>query len=401
MCDASILPRSFQAFAVIVLLLSPACAFGQNASPDFRFGPSGKTTVTLSEESLIDVMINGKGPFHLIFDTGASVNILNPEVIAQLNLPASNLDEQLRGTSGGQFESKSFHADELRIGDLTLTNQNFFSVPIPLPKSYGIVGAIGYELFSRVVATADYEHHKLTLSDPATFSNSGSGQKLDLQPDPLQLIVQARLGKAAGNFILDTGALGQSGISFHSWFVRKHHLERKFVRHYHGVFSEGADGKAPASTIERIGPVCLGYACIPGLVGELTSANGDSPYAGRIGLDVVHRFTTTIDWQRHALYIERSSRWNQPLVYDQTGLLTDFADSGTDLVVSKVFSHSPASRAHVKAGDRILLIDNHPAAPSMVSDDPAFLQPAGTRVKLTVQRGGATLQIALILKDIL
>jgi hypothetical protein len=393
--------RSLPTFAIVVLLLSPMRFLGQNAARDFRFGPTGQTTVALSEQSIIEVTINGTGPYKVFFDTGAGVNILNPEVIAQLNLPPSNTVGQLKGISGGQVESKSFHAEELRIGDLTLSNQDFFNVPIPLPKSFGIVGAIGYELFSRVVAKADYEHHRLTLFDPATFSYSGLGEKLDLESDPLQLIVQAHLGKVAGNFILDTGALGQTGISFHSWFVRKHHLERKFVRHYHGVFSEGADGKAPASTIERIRPVCFGPACIARLVGELSGANEHSPYAGSIGQEILRRFTTTVDWQRHALYVEKTSRWNEPLVYDQTGLLTDFADSGTPLVVNKVLSHSPASRAHLKAGDHIMLIDGHPPAQGLLGDDPAFLQPAGTHVALTVQRGSNTLQITLILKDIL
>jgi hypothetical protein len=393
--------QSFQTFAILVVLLSPTRILGQSAPRDFHFGPSGQTTVALSEQSIIEIMINGMGPYRVFFDTGASVNILNPEVIARLNLPSSNIEAQLTGTSGGQVESKCFHAGELRIGDLVLSNQDFFNVPMPLPKSYGIVGAIGYQLFSRVVATADYEHNQLTLFDPASFSYAGSGQKLDLQPDPHQLIAQASLGRATGNFILDTGALGPVGISFHSWFVRKHHLKHIFVRHYHEVFSQGADGKAPPSTIERIRPVCLGQACIPRLVGELSGANKDSPYAGRIGIEILRRFTTTIDWQRHALYVEKSSQWDQPLVYDQTGLVTDFADRGTSLVVNEVLSHSPASRAHLKVGDRILLIDNHPPAPDLLCDDPAFLQPDGTRVTLTVQRGSATLQTTLILKDIL
>jgi len=395
------LSRSFHTFSIFLLLLSATHVLGQEAPRDFRFGPSGQTTVALSEQSIIKVMINGQGHFQFVFDTGAAVNILNPEVIAQLNLPGSNVVGELTGISGGQVENKPFHADELRIGDLILGNQDFFNVPMPLPKSYGIVGAIGYELFSRVVAKADYEHHQLTLFDPALFSYSGSGQKLDLQPDPHQLIAQAGIGKAVGNFILDTGVLGQVGISFHSWFVRKHHLQRKFVRQYHGVFFEGADGEAPASTIERIRPVCFGPACIPGQVGELSSANEDSPYAGRIGVEILRRFITTLDWQHHVLYVEKSSQGNQPLVYDQTGLLTDFTESGTTLVVKTVFSHSPASRAHLKAGDRILLIDNHPPAPGLLGDDPAFLQLAGTRVMLTVQRGSASLQIPLILKDIL
>ena len=71
-------------------------------------------------------------------------------------------------------------------------------------------------------------------------------------------------------------------------------------------------------------------------------------------------------------------------------------------MVSKVFPHSPASKAHLRVGDRILLVGKHPPAPDLACDDPEFLnQPAGTRVILTVQRGNATWQVPLVLKDIL
>lgn len=399
--------RSFQFISVLALLFATLCvagqmhAAGQNAQRDFHFGFDGPTTVALSEQSVIEVFINGQGPFKLFYDTGAGVNILNPEAISQLNLPPSNFVGSVHGLNGGPIDTKPFHATELRIGDLTLSDQDFYNVPMPLPKGYGIVGAIGYELFSRLIVKADYEHHQLTFSDPAQFSYSGPGQKLDLQPDPKLPIVKARIDKATGNFALDTGALGQVGISFYRWFVTQQRLQNPLVRHYRGVFMEGADGKAPPSTIERMHPVCLGPTCISHLVGELSSGNAENAYAGRIGIEILRRFTSTLDWQHRALYIEKSSQWDQPPVYDLTGLSTAFSETGTALLVIAVFRHSPASRAHLKVGDHILLIDNHPPAPGSLGNDPAFLQPVGTRVILGVQRGNTSLQIPIVLKDIL
>jgi hypothetical protein len=393
--------RSSRTLFVYLGLFALSHAFCQDAPRDFHFGPSGQATVALTEQSIIEVTLNGKGPFKLFFDTGAGVNILNPEVIAQLNLPPSERVEQLHGISGGKIDTKAFHVDEVRIGDLALSGQDFFSVPIPLPKAYSIVGAIGYELFSRLLIKADYEHHQLTFFDPARFPSTGSGQKLDLLPDPQQLVVQGRVGKATGNFVLDTGALGDVGISINGWFSHQSGLLHRFIRNYHGVFSFGADGKAPPATVERIRSVCLGQACIPGVIGEFSDSTEASPYAGRIGVDLLHRLTTTIDWQHHAIYVEKSSQGDERTLYNPTGLNTDSADTGTDLVVTQVYPRSPASKAHLKVGDRILLVDGHPPAPDLASDDPAFLKPAGTRVILTVQRGNSTWQVPLVLKDIL
>jgi len=167
------------------------------------------------------------------------------------------------------------------------------------------------------------------------------------------------------------------------------------------VFSGGADGNAPPATMERIRSVCLGQACIPGVIGEFSDSTEASPYAGRIGIAFLQKLTTTIDWQHHALYIEKSSRGDERVFYDQTGLQTSLADTGTDLVVTQVYPRSPASKAHLKVGDRILLVDNHPPAPDLVCDDPAFLKPGGTRVILSVKRGDSTWQVPLVLKDIL
>jgi hypothetical protein len=386
---------------VLLFLLVPVQGLCQNAARDFDLGPSGQSSVALSDQSVFEVTINGKGPFRFFFDTGANVNILDPEVIAQLNLPAGNIGGQITGLSGGPVDAKPFHVSELRIGDLVLHDQDFFNIPIPLPKSYAIAGAIGYELFSRILVKTDYEHHQLVFFDPARFPYTGSGQKLDLQPDPQSLVVKARIDGNIGNCVLDTAFLGEIDLTLNGWFVHRHRLVHPFARHYHGVFSQGADGTAPPATLERVREVCLGDACVPRVITELNDGKENSPYAGRIGLGLLQRFTSTIDWQHHTIYIEKTAAWNRPAPYNQTGLDTDFADVGDALIVSKVFPHSPASRAHVKVGDRILLIDNHPPAPDWFWDDPAFLKAAGTHVILTVQRGKTKLQLTLILKDIL
>jgi hypothetical protein len=322
-------------------------------------------------------------------------------VIAQLKLPLVNSTAQVAGLSGGSVDTKTYLADELSIGDVSLNHPVFYSITIPQLKQLGIYGAIGFELFSRLITRADYEHHQLTLSDPAQFSYSGNGQVFHLQNDPQQLIVAARIGKASGNFNLDSGSLGTSGITLNSWFVKQYSLRRRFVRHYTGVFSLGADGKGPQATIERIPPLCFDTICIAHHVAELSTGNSNSPYAGRIGLDILRRFTYTIDWQHRSIYLEKSSQWDRPNIYDTSGVITELDDTTSKLKVIQIMPHSPGQRAHLKVGDVILLVDGHKPIPSITSDDPAFEQAEGTTIQLTIQRGSQTLQLPLTLKDIL
>jgi hypothetical protein len=395
------LVRLSPAVPILLALLTPAVLVGQATPRDFHFESSDQTTVALNRQSVFEATINGKGPFKLFFDTGAGVNILNPEVIAQLDLTSAGQGEQLHGLSGGKVEAKPYRADELRIGNLTLTGQTFYSVPMPLPRDTQIVGAVGYELMSRLMIKADYARHQLSLFDPERFTDRISGERLELLQDERQLVAHLRVGKAAGDFVLDTGAIGKNGILVAGWFTRQNHLLRRFGRHYRGVFSGGADGNAPPASLERIRAVCLGVACVPGVVGEFSDDATKSQYAGRVGLELLSRFTLTIDWQHRAIYLDKAPQWDEPVVYDQTGLLANPSGQGTELTVVGIYPHSPASRARIKAGDRILLIDNRPPEPTWYGDDPAFLQPAGTLVALTIQRGNTSLRIQLKLKDIL
>lgn len=391
-------------FLLLVLIFWSCRAACQKASRDFRFGPSGQASVPLSQQSIFEATINGKGPFRFFFDTGANFNILNPEVIAQAGLVPGGTPADIHGMSGGKVDAQPYRADEVRIGDLTLTGQTFYSIAIPsdaIPKSEGIVGAMGYELMSRLVVTADNRHRQIAFYDPDRYVYQGTGEKLELEPDDRGLIARARIGKTVGDFVLDTGAAGSIGVMLNAWFVREHHLLHHARRDYHGVFSGGADGNAPPASLERIKYLCLGAACVPRVVGEFSDGDDKSQYAGRIGNEILRRFTLTIDWQHHVIYLEKASDWNVPTVYDQTGLLEDPANGGTELTVVSVYPRSPASKAHIKAGDRIVLIDNHPPSPTWYSDDPAFLQPAGTVVTLTIRRGNSTQKIKLRLRDIL
>jgi hypothetical protein len=117
----------------IALLLCLGCSvcaepsFGQDGGSDFHFDSSDRATVPTTNGVVFEAMINGKGPFQLMFDTGAGVNILNPAVIARLGLPAESGAVALPAM-GGPVDARSFHAEEVRIGELALHHQTFYSV---------------------------------------------------------------------------------------------------------------------------------------------------------------------------------------------------------------------------------------------------------------------------------
>jgi S1-C subfamily serine protease len=125
----------------------------------------------------------------------------------------------------------------------------------------------------------------------------------------------------------------------------------------------------------------------------------NSGIVGAVGYELMSQFVIKADNEHQQLTVYDPARFVYKGVGERLKLLP--AEGGTALVVVDVFPRSPASKAHIKAGDRILLIDDNPPKPTWYCDDPAFLQSAGTVVTLTVEHDHSSQQIKLKLKDIL
>ncbi len=76
----------------------------------------------------VDVMLNGKGPYHMIFDTGGS-NIVDPAVAQEIGALGKG---SVQGSGvGAKTESISFaKVDSLRVGDAVLRDQLFSVAPV-------------------------------------------------------------------------------------------------------------------------------------------------------------------------------------------------------------------------------------------------------------------------------
>lgn len=387
------------------LILCFACVCGAQQSPqtqasDSHLGSFDPVAVPTTDGIVFDAMINGKGPFQLILDTNASVNLLNPAVIAQLGLP-SDSDTLTIPAIGGAVESKPFHVDELRIGGLSVHGPTFFSIQMPWPDGTGPVGAIGYQIISQLVVTVDYEHQHLTFFDSASFRYHGRGEKISLKQDPPQIVVNASIdGKFPGDFVVDTGDLG--GLDVNQSFVEKFALLDHVPHRYHGVFGGGAGGDSPPGWIARIKTVCIEKSCVHGVITFLSDGQDSfDNHAGIIGRDVLKQFTVTVDWPHRALYLERNAARAKPEVFNRSGILGDLDDRGKALKVFSVLPDSPGDKAGVKAGDRIIQIDHKPPLALWDKDEPAFLQRAGTIVSLTIQRGSVIQEVKIRLKKLL
>jgi membrane-associated protease RseP (regulator of RpoE activity) len=109
------------------------------------------------------IKINGKGPYRVIFDTGAPMNLLNTKVAKDSGL----IKDGPGGFAlfGGMTMAKM---QTLEVGDLKLENASTMVMNHPtveaISKALGpIEGIIGFPFFARYKMTLDYQAKQMTF----------------------------------------------------------------------------------------------------------------------------------------------------------------------------------------------------------------------------------------------
>jgi hypothetical protein len=370
---------------------------------DFQMPASGKVTVPTEGGVIVHATVNGKGPYRVLFDTG-SVNLLSAEFAKKMGL---RLDGNTRkfGTAGGPVDAQTTHVDTLQIGDLVLYDQTFYVIEKPWEGSDDPFGAIGYELMRRLAVNIDYQHAQLTFYDAPKFSYSGHGYKLPLVLDGQSIEVNASVDGASGLFTLDTG--NQVAFWLEPGFVKNNNLVERLAARYRGFSGEGYGGPTPEAYYARVKTLQLGEDTeVDNVIAYLyTGDPAPGENAGNIGRSILRQFNITIDVMRGDLYLEKNDAWGKPAIFNRAGIVIDPTDQGQKIMT--VLPGGSGEAAGLKVGDLITGIGKpgnggqEPPPPGDDPDEPAFLQPVGTVVHLTIKRGDAVQRIDVKLRDVL
>jgi hypothetical protein len=118
-----------------------------------------------TQHMTVQVKINGKGPYRLIFDTGAPVTLINNKVAKEADVFPKNFKRPLFAFFGsmGEFKMKS-----LELGDAKLENVSAMVMDHPtvaaISNALGpIEGIVGFNFFAKYRMTLDYEKKTMTL----------------------------------------------------------------------------------------------------------------------------------------------------------------------------------------------------------------------------------------------
>jgi hypothetical protein len=349
-----------------------------------------------AEDGLVfQAKIDGKGPFKALFDTGAGVNILSAGVARKLGLKLDQQPTELGTSSPATVQVHKTHVDTLEFDDVLLRDQTFYVVD--LPEGNGAPSFVmGYELLRRFVVRIDFDRQRLTFYDGAQFHYSGPGAEVPLRIQDNALLVRTSIGDASGWFELDTG--NESGTMMFTNFAVKNNMVQALGAHDLAYNGRGFAGPSPQAYLVRLNTMRIGDVRVPGIVAHVSTDPSDKrDLDGNIGQDVLRHFAEIFDCVHGKVYFETTKESAQPEVFNRAGLVFD--SFGHGLQVMTVLPGSPGADAGIHIGDVITAIDGK--SPGDELNQPAFLEPPGTHLKLTVQRGTVTREATVVLRDVL
>jgi membrane-associated protease RseP (regulator of RpoE activity) len=149
---------------ILALLLGPA------AGLLFADKPSAEPVkvpfdLLITKHMVVNIKINGKGPYRVIFDTGAPISLLSTKAAKAAGVIDKNGGNSAFSLFGpvSQNEIKSFELGDLKAKAVPVVVMDHPTVKIISEILGPIEGIIGFPFFARYKMTLDYKAKEMTF----------------------------------------------------------------------------------------------------------------------------------------------------------------------------------------------------------------------------------------------
>ncbi len=231
-------------------------------------------------------------------DSGGTYSIIDLSTARALELPfESRLN--LKGAGSGSVNAWRLSPVAVQLGSQAFRLQEPLAVDLShVGSAIDERGLLGFDLFERYVIEFDYDRHRVTLFDPATYVYRGRGARVPLvirPPRAFVWVTVAAPGVSPERRLLrvDTG----SSDAVDDDIVLRSNEPKRTITGGVGLGSRFQAYLAPLSELE-IGPFKLRK--------DLLSATGGVQL---IGGAVWHRFNIVFDFSRACMYLTPRSAY--------------------------------------------------------------------------------------------
>lgn len=335
------------------------------------------------EMLVIQLNINGKGPFNFILDTGVGLMLItDPKLVDSINV-SNKRTLKISGLGQGEaYEAYITSALKVDIPGLVSYDvgaailktdhfglSNFAGIPIH--------GLLGYEFFNNLAVKIDFADSSLTVSKPKDLRLFKKGNRIPITIENRKPYIQAKVTfpngtKTNNKLILDLGA--GHPLSLEN-IIQKHGLPKKFIAANLGV---GLTGPIEGF-ISRVNELDIGRFKIKGVITSFPVNIQEVIPAelrdGNLGIGVLKRFTVIIDYPDSALYLKPGPNVNAPFEHDMSGLeYYRTGDNFDHVIISRVEPGSPADEVGLEKDDEIMSINFKPVAKLTLEDIDAMFK---------------------------
>jgi hypothetical protein len=200
------------------------------------------------------VFINGKGPFRLVLDSGASRSGVTARVAAALGLkPDESYPVKLRAVTGSATVP-TIHVDSLQVGDLLVNDSR---LPILADALGGADGILGNEGLADQRVYIDFRHDLIIISRSHGRPAAAGFMTVPFTLERGRLLVtDVQLGWVHAKAIIDTGGqITVANMALRDALIRRNSKEHFSVDQIEGVTNDIQDGEGRRAPPIKFGPI--------------------------------------------------------------------------------------------------------------------------------------------------
>jgi len=318
---------------------------------------------------VVQLQINGKGPFNFVMDTGVGLMIITePKLIDSLDITTKHLIK-ITGLGTGE-DIEAYVTSRLKVTLPGIVSNNM-SAAIFTKDHFGlsnfagmpIHGLLGYEFFNSFAVKINFEDSTLTVGLPKNIRVFKKADKLPINIEEQKPYIDTRLllgnGKPmSGKLIVDLGA--GHPISLENLLNVNQGLPDKFISANLGM---GITGPI-SGYLSRIDELDLGKYKLKNVLvsfpdfDELKARAQSVKRDGNVGIEVLKKFNLIFDYPEGVLYLKPNADFKQPFEHDMSGLeyYTE-GDGFKHVIINRVERGSAADEIGLIKGDEIVAIN--------------------------------------------